>query len=306
MPSAPGRSHRRHGSEQVCEQHTPSTQCSEAHSQSSVHPAPRLRCAPQLPPSHTFVPAHIPESVHSPGHSPPTHTYGAQFVMPRSAHRPLPLQLPPFSSTDGMVALHCGAAHTRSPPGYAHRPPSSHRAPHRPLPPHIPRESCPAGTLVQRPRAHASAQLRQVPGHASSQHTPSTQYPDRHSPAPVQGSPSTKSPLHTPPAQLPPSVQSASVAHEVGHSASFPSHTYRPHPGRPSDPAGAVAQLPSFPPTAHDWHGNGQACRQHTPSTQPPPVAHTRHPETRQSPPAAALQAAPGAFSGWHVPSAPQ
>jgi hypothetical protein len=45
---------------------------------------------------------------------------------------------------------------------------------------------------------------------------------------------------------------------------------------------------------------------QHTPSTQPPALAHSRQPAIRQSAPAALLQVTPAIFTGWQVELAAQ
>ena len=72
----------------------------------------------------------------------------------------------------------------------------------------------PPGIAVQVPMAVDSAQLRQLPVHAESQQTPSTQKPVAHSPAPLHDCPFGLRP------QLPfwqdwPPTQSASVAQRL-------------------------------------------------------------------------------------------
>jgi hypothetical protein len=88
--------------------------------------------------------------------------------------------------------------------------------------PRAARGSCwPAATSAQWPMAAFVAQNRHKPSHASSQQTPSVQWPDAHCSSRMHVRPSNRSPLpHTPSTHSAPVEQSASDAHVVRQVAS--------------------------------------------------------------------------------------
>lgn len=78
----------------------------------------------------------------------------------------------------------------------------------------------PAATGAQRPIDDGSAQLRQAPPHAPSQHTPSTQKLLMHSAAAAHGCPFGFGPQLPFASQIWPSTQSASLVQRAMHAPS--------------------------------------------------------------------------------------
>jgi hypothetical protein len=146
---------------------------------------------------------------------------------------------------------------------------------------------------------------------AVSQHTPSTQCPELHSPELVQAPPCARSAwqVESLVRQYALRAQFASVAQAEPHAALEPVHTFGAQLGMPGEPAASSVQVPSCVAPAicaHTSHGPPHVVSQQKPSTQPPALAQTRQPATRQSPPATVSQLARSAFCGRHVPSAAQ
>jgi hypothetical protein len=113
-------------------------------------------------------------------------------------------------------------------------------------------------------------QAAQLPLHAPSQHTPSTQKPVSQLAPVLQDAPSGRAATHAPPLHAYPWMQDAELAQEVGQVAP-PPHVNRPQ--LPPVPAGKVVHVPSaVAPRAwrQTLHPPAQAPLQHTPSAQLP------------------------------------
>ena len=109
-------------------------------------------------------------------------------MVPRSMQAPLPSQLRPFWSVVEPALKHCAAEQGVVMPGYTHSP----VRPHDDLqigsvPGHSLRGSVPACAWVHLPIEPLRLQAKQLPAHAVSQHTLSTQFPDEQSLAAVHG-----------------------------------------------------------------------------------------------------------------------
>ena len=170
--------------------------------------------------------------------------------------------------------------------------------------PHSPAGSVPAAYGVQPPTSPGTLHASQVPSHALSQHTPSTQWPDAQSAVVVQDRPLPFAPLHSVPCvQLPagahapftqrPDTHSAPEAHPLPLGSApkqvVPTHVApgsqppAPQPERhppapvqtdaPHSLAGSVAaekgtHVPSEPCALQASHGPVQEVPQQTPSVQ--------------------------------------
>ena len=84
--------------------------------------------------------------------------------------------------------------------------------------------------------------------------------------------------------------------------APVPVHRYGEHEGAPSTAFSKSLHVPGT--ELQVSHAPAQAVSQQKPSTQLPPVLHSRHPASVQS--VTRLQAWPWAFCGWQVPPAAQ
>jgi hypothetical protein len=103
-------------------------------------------------------------------------------------------------------------------------------------------------------------------------------------------------------------LQCASDVQVDGQALAPPVHAYGLHVGAPKAPAGAGEHVPFADAprlAAHTSQAAPHAVSQQKPSTHPA-VAQTRQPETRQSAPAAASQAAPCTLRERHVPPGAQ
>jgi hypothetical protein len=193
-------------------------------------------------------------------HAPPAHANGVQGCVSPAPHVPPP-HLPASVS---VPALHDPVEHVVSAPG---NPAHFDRVfpSHVSLPqigcdgsaPHFARVPCGSPTTAVHapsdvPMSHAS----QMPPHAESQHTPSTQWlaaspPSAHSSSEPHGLLSAMRGEHVPPAQYALGAQSALVTHVEGQSIAVPSHAYGAHEGRPALPFVAVTHVPRALAEAH-------------------------------------------------------
>jgi hypothetical protein len=133
--------------------------------------------------------------------------------------------------------------------------------------PHSLEGSLRAGTRLQVPALPGRLHARQVPVHAPSQHTPSTQLPEAHSAAPAQDSPSPRLSAQVPALQKAFGLQSGWSA-QPERQLLPPPHQVTPHSPAGSRPAGTALHVPSLPVTLQASHVPAQPVSQQTPSTQ--------------------------------------